>query len=85
MQPLDPATHSDLREAITQPPGTLTLREEPVLRMSFSIGTKSDHMLQEIGNNLWVTRERIYQIDATALRGLKHPSLARVLSTFLDR
>ena len=85
VQPLDAAIGSDLRETMTRVLGSLTPREERVLRMRFGIGTKSDHTLDEIGLQFSVTRERIRQIEAKALRKLKHPSRARVLRTFLDR
>ena len=85
VQPLDAAIGSDLRETMTRVLGSLTPREERVLRMRFGIGTKSDHTLDEIGLQFSVTRERIRQIEAKALRKLKHPSRARALRTFLDR
>ena len=64
--------------------GTLKPREERVLRMRFGIGTKSDHTLQEIGGKFSMTRERIRQIEAGALRKLTHPSRARLLRSFLE-
>ena len=64
--------------------GTLTPREERVLRMRFGIGTKSDHTLEEVGQRFSVTRERIRQIEAKALRKLKRPARARVLRSFLE-
>jgi len=84
VQPLDAAIGSDLRAAVSRVLGTLTPREERVLRMRFGIGTKSDSTLQEVGAQLSVTRERIRQIEAAALRKLTHPSHARVLRRFLQ-
>ena len=84
MQPLDAAIGSDLRETMTRILGTLTPREERVLRMRFGIGTKSDHTLDEIGGQFSVTRERIRQIEAGALRKLRKRSRARVLRSFLE-
>ncbi|MCY4405449.1 MAG: RNA polymerase sigma factor RpoD, partial [Rhodospirillaceae bacterium] len=78
------AIGSDLRAAVSRGLGTLTPREERVLRMRFGIGTKNDSTLQEVGAQLSVTRERIRQIEATALRKLTHPSHARVLRRFLQ-
>ena len=63
---------------------TLTPREEKVLRMRFGIGEKSDHTLEEVGRDFQVTRERIRQIEAKALRKLRHPSRAKQLKTFVD-
>ncbi|MDD9992088.1 MAG: RNA polymerase sigma factor RpoD [Rhodospirillales bacterium] len=84
VQPLDAAIGSDLRDTVSRLLGTLTPREERVLRMRFGIGTKSDHTLGEVGLQLSVTRERIRQIEARALRKLKHPARARVLRSFLE-
>ena len=84
VQPLDAAVGSDLRAAISRVLGTLKPREERVLRMRFGIGTKSDHTLQEIGGKFSMTRERIRQIEAGALRKLTHPSRARLLRSFLE-
>ena len=84
VQPLDAAIGSDLRETMTQVLGTLTPKEERVLRMRYGIGTRSDHTLEEVGQQFSVTRERIRQIEARALRKLKHPSRARVLRSFLQ-
>ena len=84
VQPLDAAIGSDLRAAVSRVLGTLTPREERVLRMRFGIGTKSDSTLQEVGAQFSVTRERIRQIEAAALRKLTHPSHARVLRRFLQ-
>ena len=85
VQPLDAAIGSDLRETMTRVLGSLTPREERVMRMRFGIGTKSDHTRDEVSLQLSVSRERIRQIEAKALRKLQHPSRARVLRTFLDR
>ena len=63
---------------------TLTPREEKVLRMRFGIGEKSDHTLEEVGQDFFVTRERIRQIEAKALRKLKHPSRSKQLKSFLE-
>jgi RNA polymerase primary sigma factor len=84
MMPLDAAVQSNLREATTRVLGTLTAREERVLRMRFGIGMNSDHTLEEVGQQFSVTRERIRQIEAKALRKLKHPTRSRALRTFLD-
>ncbi|MCV9964615.1 RNA polymerase sigma factor RpoD [Pararhizobium sp. BT-229] len=82
--PLDAAVMSNLRSATTKVLATLTAREERVLRMRFGIGMNSDHTLEEVGQQFSVTRERIRQIEAKALRKLKHPSRSRALRTFLD-
>ena len=84
VQPLDAAIESDLRDTVSRLLGTLTPREERVLRMRFGIGTKSDHTLGEVGDQFSVTRERIRQIEARALRKLKHPARARVLRSFFE-
>ncbi len=84
VQPLDAAIGSDLRDTVSRLLGTLTPREERVLRMRFGIGTKSDRTLGEVGQQFSVTRERIRQIEARALRKLKHPARARVLRSFLE-
>ncbi len=84
VQPLDAATLSNLREATTRVLATLTPREERVLRMRFGIGMNTDHTLEEVGQQFSVTRERIRQIEAKALRKLKHPSRSRKLRSFLD-
>ena len=84
VQPLEAAIGSDLRDTVSRLLGTLAPREERVLRMRFGIGTKSDHTLGEVGQQLSVTRERIRQIEARALRKLKHPARARVLRSFLE-
>ncbi|MEI8320968.1 MAG: RNA polymerase sigma factor RpoD [Alphaproteobacteria bacterium] len=82
--PLDAAIHSNLREATTRVLSTLTAREERVLRMRFGIGMNTDHTLEEVGQQFSVTRERIRQIEAKALRKLKHPSRSRKLRSFID-
>jgi RNA polymerase primary sigma factor len=82
--PLDAAIQANLREATTRVLGSLTPREERVLRMRFGIGMNTDHTLEEVGQQFSVTRERIRQIEAKALRKLKHPSRSRKLRSFLD-
>ena len=82
--PLDAAIQSNLRETTTRVLATLTAREERVLRMRFGIGMNTDHTLEEVGQQFSVTRERIRQIEAKALRKLKHPSRSRKLRSFLD-
>ncbi|MBN9542855.1 MAG: RNA polymerase sigma factor RpoD [Alphaproteobacteria bacterium] len=82
--PLDAAIHSNLREITTKVLASLTPREERVLRMRFGIGMNTDHTLEEVGHQFSVTRERIRQIEAKALKKLKHPSRARKLSGFLN-
>ena len=82
--PVDAAVHSNLRETTTRILATLTPREERVLRMRFGIGMNTDHTLEEVGQQFAVTRERIRQIEAKALRKLKHPSRSRKLRSFLD-
>ena len=84
VQPLDAAIQSDLRDALTHVLGSLTPREERVLRMRFGLGTTTDCTLEEVGQTFSVTRERIRQIEAKALRKLKHPSRARALRSFFD-
>ena len=84
VQPLDAAIHSNLRETTTRVLASLTPREERVLRMRFGIGMNTDHTLEEVGQQFNVTRERIRQIEAKALRKLKHPSRARKLRSFLE-
>ena len=84
VQPLHAAIQSDLRDALTHVLGSLTPREERVLRMRFGLGTNTDCTLEEVGQTFSVTRERIRQIEAKALRKLKHPSRARALRSFLD-
>jgi len=82
--PVDSAIHSNLRETTTRVLASLTPREERVLRMRFGIGMNTDHTLEEVGQQFNVTRERIRQIEAKALRKLKHPSRSRKLRSFLD-
>jgi RNA polymerase primary sigma factor len=82
--PLDAAIHANLRETTTRVLASLTAREERVLRMRFGIGMNTDHTLEEVGQQFSVTRERIRQIEAKALRKLKHPSRSRKLRSFLD-
>ncbi|MDD3181484.1 MAG: RNA polymerase sigma factor RpoD [Alphaproteobacteria bacterium] len=84
IQPLDAAILGNLRETTTRVLSTLTAREERVLRMRFGIGMNTDHTLEEVGQQFNVTRERIRQIEAKALRKLKHPSRSRKLRSFLD-
>ena len=84
IMPVDAAIQSNLKSATTKILGTLTGREEKVLRMRFGIGLQSDHTLEEVGQQFSVTRERIRQIEAKALRKLKHPSRSRKLRSFLD-
>ena len=84
VQPLDVAIHVNLRETATRVLSSLTAREERVLRMRFGIGMNTDHTLEEVGQQFSVTRERIRQIEAKALRKLKHPSRSRKLRSFLD-
>ena len=81
---LDAAIHANLRETTTRVLASLTAREERVLRMRFGIGMNTDHTLEEVGQQFSVTRERIRQIEAKALRKLKHPSRSRKLRSFLD-
>lgn len=83
--PHDAAVHANLRETTTRVLSTLTPREERVLRMRFGIGMNTDHTLEEVGKQFSVTRERIRQIEAKALRKLKHPSRSRKLRSFLDQ
>lgn len=85
LQPLDSAIHSNLRKTCTRILSSLTPREERVLRMRFGIGMNTDHTLEEVGQQFNVTRERIRQIEAKALRKLKHPSRSRKLRSFLDQ
>ncbi len=82
--PLDAAIQANLRETTTRVLASLTPREERVLRMRFGIGMNTDHTLEEVGQQFSVTRERIRQIEAKALRKLKHPSRSRKLRSFLD-
>ncbi|TIS62585.1 MAG: RNA polymerase sigma factor RpoD [Mesorhizobium sp.] len=82
--PIDAAIQANLRETTTRVLASLTPREERVLRMRFGIGMNTDHTLEEVGQQFSVTRERIRQIEAKALRKLKHPSRSRKLRSFLD-
>ena len=82
--PVDAAIQANLRETTTRVLASLTPREERVLRMRFGIGMNTDHTLEEVGQQFSVTRERIRQIEAKALRKLKHPSRSRKLRSFLD-
>lgn len=84
LQPLDAAIQANLRATCTTVLSSLTPREERVLRMRFGIGMNTDHTLEEVGQQFSVTRERIRQIEAKALRKLKHPSRSRKLRSFLD-
>jgi len=84
IQPIDAAIQGNLRETCTRVLASLTAREERVLRMRFGIGMNTDHTLEEVGQQFSVTRERIRQIEAKALRKLKHPSRSRKLRSFLD-
>jgi RNA polymerase primary sigma factor len=84
IQPIDAAIQASLRETTTLVLASLTPREERILRMRFGIGMNTEHTLEEVGHQFSVTRERIRQIEAKALRKLKHPSRSRVLRTFLD-
>lgn len=84
VQPLDAAIQANLRATCTMVLSSLTPREERVLRMRFGIGMNTDHTLEEVGQQFSVTRERIRQIEAKALRKLKHPSRSRKLRSFLD-
>ncbi|CAM3813391.1 RNA polymerase sigma factor RpoD [Litorimonas haliclonae] len=83
--PIESAIQSNLRETTTRVLASLTPREERVLRMRFGIGMNTDHTLEEVGQQFSVTRERIRQIEAKALRKLKHPSRSRKLRSFLDQ
>jgi RNA polymerase primary sigma factor len=82
--PIDAAIQSDLRDTTTRLLALLTPREERIVRMRFGLGINSDHTLEEVGQQFSVTRERIRQIEAKALRKLKHPSRSRVLRSFLE-
>ena len=84
IQPLEAAIQSNLRETTTRVLASLTAREERVLRMRFGIGMNTDHTLEEVGLQFSVTRERIRQIEAKALRKLKHPSRSKQLKSFLE-
>src|SRR5262245_38398574 len=82
--PIDAMIQSNLRETTTRVLASLTPREERIVRMRFGLGMNSDHTLEEVGQQFSVTRERIRQIEAKAIRKLKHPSRSRVLRSFLD-
>ncbi|MFZ2225268.1 MAG: sigma-70 family RNA polymerase sigma factor, partial [Candidatus Deferrimicrobium sp.] len=82
--PVDSVINIDLAEQVDKVLGSLTPREERVLRMRFGIGEKSDHTLEEVGQDFEVTRERIRQIEAKALRKLRHPSRSKRLRTFME-
>jgi RNA polymerase primary sigma factor len=84
IQPIDAAIQSNLRETTTRVLASLTPREERILRMRFGIGMNKDHTLESVGQQFSVTRERIRQIEAKALRKLKHPSRSKILRSFLD-
>jgi RNA polymerase primary sigma factor len=84
IQPVDAMIQSNLRETTTRVLASLTPREERIVRMRFGLGMNSDHTLEEVGQQFSVTRERIRQIEAKAIRKLKHPSQSRVLRTFLE-
>jgi RNA polymerase primary sigma factor len=84
IQPIDAAIQTGLRDTIAEALASLTPREERIIRMRFGLGTTGDHTLEEVGNTFSVTRERIRQIEAKALRKLKHPSRSRTLRTYLD-
>ncbi len=84
VQPVDVAIQSSLRVSTTGALATLTAREERIVRMRFGIGMQSDHTLEEVGQTFGVTRERIRQIEAKALRKLKHPSRSRKLRSYMD-
>jgi RNA polymerase primary sigma factor len=84
IQPIDAMIQSNLREITTHVLASLTPREERIVRMRFGLGMNSDHTLEEVGQQFSVTRERIRQIEAKAIRKLKHPSRSRVLRSFLD-
>ena len=82
--PIDVAIQSNLRETTTGVLASLTPREERIVRLRFGLGINSDHTLEEVGQQFSLTRERIRQIEARALRKLKHPSRSRMLRSFLD-
>src|SRR4029434_7771897 len=84
VQPIDAAIQSNLRDTLAEVLASLTPREERIIRMRFGLGMTSDHTLEEVGNTFSVTRERIRQIEAKALRKLKHPSRSRMLRTYLE-
>ena len=82
--PIDAAVRSSLKDTLTEVLSSLTPREERVLRMRFGIGMSQDHTLEEVGQKFNVTRERIRQIEAKALKKLQHPSRAKMIKTFLE-
>ena len=82
--PIDAAIQANLRETTTCVLASLTPREERIIRMRFGIGMNSDHTLEEVGKKFSVTRERIRQIEAKALRKLKHPGRSKALKSFLE-
>src|SRR6185437_12928800 len=84
IMPIDAAIQSSLRETTTRALASLTAREERVVRMRFGIGTNAAQTLEEVGQQFAVTRERIRQIEAKALRKLKHPNRSKILRSFLD-
>jgi RNA polymerase primary sigma factor len=84
INPAEAVININLSEQTRRVLATLTPREEKVLRMRFGIGEKSDHTLEEVGQDFFVTRERIRQIEAKALRKLRHSSRARLLKSFVD-
>jgi len=84
IQPIDAMIQSHLRETASRTLASLTPREERIVRMRFGLGMNSDHTLEEVGQQFSVTRERIRQIEAKAIRKLKHPSRSRALRSFLD-
>jgi RNA polymerase primary sigma factor len=84
VMPLDAAVNSSLRDNITQILASLTPREERVLRMRFGLGMSTDHTLEEVGQQFNVTRERIRQIEAKALKKLRHPTRAKVIKSYAD-
>jgi RNA polymerase primary sigma factor len=84
MSPIEAVIKNNLSESTAKVLATLTPREEKVLRMRFGIGEKSDHTLEEVGQDFEVTRERIRQIEAKALRKLRHPSRSKKLKSFVD-
>jgi RNA polymerase primary sigma factor len=85
LQPIEAAIQSNLRETTTEMLGTLTPREERVVRMRYGIGIKNDHTLEEVGKEFGVTRERIRQMEAKSLQKLRHPSRSRLLGAFRGR
>jgi RNA polymerase primary sigma factor len=83
--PIDAAIQSSLRDSISEVLASLTPREERIVRMRFGLGMTTDHTLEEVGQTFFVTRERIRQIEAKALRKLKHPSRSRALRGYLEQ